>query len=262
MNKTDLLKDVRSLNYQITKNSPILLVILGITGMVTTVVMACKATPDAKEALNDFHQEQEEYEEFQSKPKQLLLDVKTVAPIYGPSVIMGGISIACIIGSYSINSRRIAALATAYSLSERTLHEYRNKVIETLGEKKEERIRDEIAKDRVRDNLPDSNEVIVTDGGDMLCYDSVFGRYFKSSVNTIRKAENVLNHRLVSEMYLSVNEFYDLVGLPPTKMGNELGWNIDNLIEFDFHSILMPDETTCLVVNYDISPRYDFRNLH
>ena len=262
MNKTTLVRDIQMLNHQISKHSPAILIFLGITGMASTVIMACKATPKAKYILDELHEEQEEYEEVNSKPVQFAKDVRAVAPVYAPAVLMGGISVACIIGSYSISSKRLAALATAYSISERTLHEYQKKVVETLGEKKEERIRDEIAKDRVRDNPPDSNEVIMTDGGDMLCYDSVFGRYFKSNINVIRRAESILNRRLISEMYVSVNDYFEEVGLPTTKMGNELGWNVDHLIGFSFSSILTENDQTCLVIDYDICPRYDFRKLY
>ena len=262
MNKNTIVKDIQMLNTELSKRSPAILIFLGITGMVSTVVMACKATPKARDILDELHEQQEEMEEENTKPVQIAKDIKAVAPLYVPSILMGSMSIACIIGSYSITNKRMAALATAYSISERTLHEYQKKVIETIGEKKEERIRDEIAKDHVRDNPPSSNEIILTDGGDMLCYDSVFGRYFKSNINTIRRAESVLNRRLISEMYVSLNDYFDEVGLPPTRMGNELGWNVDHLIGFTFSSILTENDQTCLVVDYDICPRYDFRNLY
>lgn len=261
MNKTALFKDIRILNNEVIKHSPAILIFLGITGMASTVVMACKATPKAQEVLKELHEEQAENEEENSKPIQLAKDVKAVAPVYAPAVIMGGISIACIIGSYKITSRRLAAIATAYSISEHTLHEYQNKVIETIGEKKEEQIRDEIAKDRVKENPPSSNEIILTDDGNMLCYDSVFGRYFQSNINAIRKAENTLNRRLISEMYLSANEVFDELGLPPVKLGEDIGWNVDHEIRFSFTSMITEDDRTCLVVDYDISPRYDFRHL-
>ena len=262
MNKTAILKDIQTLNYEISKHSPAILIFLGITGFASTFVMACKAAPKAKEVLEELHLEQEENREENTKLIQIAKDVKEVAPIYAPSILMGSMSVACIVWSYSINSKRLAALATAYSISERTLHEYQNKVIETIGEKKEERIRDEIAKDHIRDNPPSSNEVILTDGGEMLCYDSLFGRYFKSNINVIRKAEWTLNRRLINEMYVPLNDFYDEVGLPPTRMGDELGWNVDHEIRFSFSSILTENDQTCLVVDFDICPRYDFRNLH
>lgn len=261
MSQNHIVKDIQVLNNQIIKYSPAILIFLGITGMVSTVVMACKATPKAKELLDDLHCEQEELEEENTKIVQFATELKVVAPIYAPSVIMAGLSIACILGSYSISNKRIAALATAYSLSERTLHEYQNKVIETLGEKKEEKIRDDIARDRVMNDPPSNHEVIITDRGEMLCYDSVSARYFMSNIDAIRKAEWTLNRRLLSEMYVSLNDFYDEIDIPQSKIGNEIGWNVDHSISFSFSSILTENDTPCLVVDYDVCPRYDFRHL-
>ena len=263
MNKVTLVRDIKSLNIQVTKYSPAILVFLGITGMVSTVIMACKATPKAKDILDDLHAEQEEYDEIYSKPVQVLKDTKAVAPVYIPSIIMGGMSIACIIGSYSINAKRLAALATAYSLSERTLHEYQKKVVDTFGAKKEERIRDEIAKDRIEKDPPTNMDDLIMEGdGNMLCYDSVLGGYFPSNINKIRRAESDLNRRLITEMYISVNDFYDEIGRAPIRLGNEIGWNVDNLIRFSFSSILTKNDQTCLVIDYDVCPRFDFRKLY
>ena len=81
---------------------------------------------------------------------------------YVPTAIMGGLTIACIIGANSINLRRNAALAGAYSLTEAALKEYQAKVIETIGDKKEQAIRDDIAKDRVKEHPLGEREVIIT----------------------------------------------------------------------------------------------------
>lgn len=262
MNKSNFLTDIRKINNEISRNSPAILIFLGITGMTTTVIMACKATPKAHNILEELHERQEELEEANSKPMQVLKDIKEVTPVYLPSVIMGGVSIACILGSYSITNKRTAALATAYSISERTIREYQEKVVETIGERKEEKIRDSIARDRVKNDNLDNHEVIVTGNGEMLCYDSSFGRYFTSSIEKLRKAESILNHRLISEMYISLNDFYDEIELPHVGSGDDLGWNVDELIELYFSSVLLDDDRTCLVVDYGIAPRYDYRTLY
>lgn len=261
MNKKNLYNNIQKINNEISKHSPAILTGLAVTGFVTTVVMACKSTPKAIEVLDDFHKKQEELKEKPSKQLQAFKEVCVVAPVYLPSAIIGILSIGCVIGSYSINTRRTAALATAYSISERTLHEYQNKVIDTIGEKKEEKIRDEIAKDRVKENPPSDNNIIVTNNGEMLCFDSSFGRYFMSSIEKIRKAETVLNRRLINEMYVSLNEFYDEIDISHVGAGDDLGWNVDEMIELNLHSILLDDDRTCLVVDHGIAPRYDYRNI-
>lgn len=154
----------------------------------------------------------------------------------------------------------VELLATAYSLSEAAFAEYREKAAETVGEKKEAEIRDKVAKAQIERDPVSGHEVIMTGKGDTLCYDVVSGRYFKSSIEKIRRAENVLNRKLMDEMYVSLNEFYYELGLKCTGMGNELGWNVDDgLIDLHFSTQLSEDETPCLVVDYHIAPRYDYR---
>ena len=102
----------------------------------------------------------------------------------------------------------------------------------------------------------------VVEKGNTLCYDSISGRYFKSDIEKIKKAENELNKKMLNEMYLSLNEFYDELGLRPTSLGNELGWNIDDgLIDIHFSSQLSEDDQPCLVLDYCVAPRYGYERL-
>lgn len=172
-------------------------------------------------------------------------------------------SIACLVGASSVNLRRNAALATAYTLSESTLRDYQKKVVETIGEKKEQSVRDAVAKEKIEQTPVHTKEVILTGRGESLCYDSVSGRYFKSDMETIKKAENELDARLRNEMYVSLNEFYYEIGLEPLRViGEDLGWNIDSgYLDLNFSSQIASDGTPCLVLDYGVAPRYDFRNL-
>ena len=152
-------------------------------------------------------------------------------------------------------------MATAYTLSESALKEYQEKVVETIGEKKEQAIQDAVAKDRIEKNPVSTNEVIITEKGDTLCLDYPSGRYFKSDREKINKAVNELNRRMRDEMYISLNEFYYEIGLSGIGIGEELGWNIDQgYIEPSFSCQLAEDGTPCLVISYLVGPRYDFRN--
>lgn len=179
---------------------------------------------------------------------------------YVPAVVTGGVSIACLIGASSVNVRRNAALATAYTLSESALKEYKAKVVETIGEKKEQTIREAIDKDTVRRNPVSKSEVFITEKGNTLCFDVTSGRYFKADVDKLKKIEHELNRRLRDEMYVSLNDFYYEVGLGTTSTGDELGWNIDRgYIDFYFTTQLAEDDTPCLVINYSVAPRYDYR---
>lgn len=256
MNKPNLSVVAKSVKTALIKRSPEILMGVGIAGMVTTTVLAVRATPKAL-SLMDKKKETENIDKL--TPVET---VKTTWTCYIPAAITGVLSITCLVGANSVNLRRNAALAAAYTLSESTLKEYQEKVIETVGERKEQAVRDAIAKDKVANNPVENREVIITDKGNTLCYDAVSGRYFKSDIDKLKKAENDLNRRMMSEMYISLNDFYEEIGLDTIGIGDDIGWNIDKgYMELDFSSQLATDGTPCLVVSYRYEPRYDFRDL-
>ena len=178
---------------------------------------------------------------------------------YIPTAISGGITIGSIIALNSVHTRRNASLAAVYSITETAFKEYQNKVAETIGKNKEVAIRDEISQDKLKRNPASVNEIFVTGRGNILCYDAVSGRYFKSDIDKIRRVINDFNYRLMSEMYLSLNEFYDEIGLAHTQLGDELGWNIDSgKVEIDYSTQLADDGTPCLVLNYKVIPKIGY----
>lgn len=270
MSKPVLLNFVKSAKTIIGKYSPEILTGIGIAGMITTTILAVKATPKALKLLEDEKTRRIEndgaYNEDQNihvaEPMTKLEIVKTCWKPYIPATITCVGSTACLIAASSVSAKRITALSAAYKLSETALTEYKEKVVETIGEKKEQEIRKAIKEDKIVNNPVSTKEVLITEKGNTLCYDIISGRYFKSDIDKIKKAENILNKRMMNEMYISLNEMYDELGLSPTKLGNELGWNLDDgLIDFDFSSHLADDGTPCLAVDYAVAPRYDYSKL-
>jgi hypothetical protein len=245
------------------KHSPEILTGIGIAGMITTTVLAVRATPKALRILEEKWDGELGEEILHSTNRDdftMWEKVKLTWKYYIPSAIIGGISICCLIGANSVNFRRNTALATAYTLSESALKEYQEKVIETIGKKKEQSVRDSIAKDKLEQDPIINREVIITEKGNTLCYDVISCRYFRSNIDKIKKIENELNRRMRDEMYISLNDFYYELGLNGSSMGEDLGWNIDDgYIDLNFSSQLAEDGTPCLVINYQIAPRYDYR---
>lgn len=256
MNKKGISNFIKTVANKLSEHSPEILTGIGITGLLSTTVLAVKATPKALRLID------EKKEECDTDELTNMEVIKTCWKCYIPAAVTASVSVACIIGANTVNSKRNAVLATAYKLSESAFSEYKEKVIETIGEKKEEEVRDKIAKDRIERNPVNNNEVIITGKGDVLCYDVVSGRYFKSDVDKIRKAENTLNKKLMNDMYCSLNEFYDLIGLPFTQMGFDLGWNVnDSLVEIEFSTQLSEDDTPCVVIQYSVLPKCDYQHL-
>lgn len=252
MTKADLSKFVQDARASIAKHSPEILTTIGIIGMTTTTVLAVRATPKALKNI-------EEVKKAEKKDKLTPAEViKATWKCYIPAVVTGVTSTMCLIGANSVHVRRNAAIATAYKISETAFTEYKNKVVETIGEKKDSEIRDKIAKDKAETYEHGDTEVILTNTGDCLCMDAAFNRFFTSSYDKIRRVENDLNRQLNSNMTLSMNEFYVALGLSSTDSGDDLGWNIDYPLDLHLSATLTPDGRPCIVVSHRIPPRYEY----
>lgn len=253
MDKSNITNIIKGIKASISRHSPEILTGIGIAGMITTTILAVKATPKAIKLIEA---------EKQAKHVDALSPVDTVKTVwkcYIPAAMTGVSSIACLIGSNAINAKRNAALTTVYTLSEMARNEYKEKVIETIGEKKERTIKEKVDAERIKKDPVSKKEVIITEKGTTLCYDHVFGRYFKSDIDIINRAMNKINREIVINMYASLNDFYAELGLSPVEMGYDLGWNIDDgTIEIEPSSQLADDGTPCLVIDYNIPPKYNY----
>jgi len=255
MNKQDLVNFAKMVQKKTSKHSPAILTGIGIAGMLTTTVLAVKATPKALELI-----EAKKKEEATDKLTPIET-VKATWKCYIPAAVSGISSAACLIGANSVNTRRMAALTTAYQISETAFSEYREKMVNVIGEKKEKTVRDKIHKDKVEQNPVTKTEIIVTDKGSSQCYDPLSGRYFKSDIEKIRRAENDLNKSMIHDFfgYISLNEFYDAIGLPRTELGDVLGWNLDKgSIDIYFGSQIADNGEPTIVIDHVNPPIYDF----
>lgn len=254
---------IKATGETIAKHSPQILTGIGVAGLVSTAVLAVRATPKALLILQEEGSERLECQwedvtiddAFEVIPKKEIVEITWKC--YIPAIVTGAVSIACIIGATTIQNRRAAALASVYSLSELALKEYQEKVKETIGEGKELKVRDEIMRDRIANDPIAGKEVILTKRGDFICYDTISGRYFKSNMEDVRRAVNDLNEQLINEMYISLNEFYDLLGLSHTKLGNDMGWSMESgKLEVHFSAQLTEDGEPCMVVDYRVVPHF------
>lgn len=270
MNKSNFNMLIRGVKKFTMEHTPEILTGIGVTGMISATIMAVAATPKALTLLEEekksqniaFSEEAKNsgYDDCRQITKLGAMDViKTTWKCYIPTAITLVGSTACIIGASSINYKRNAALATAYALTETALKDYKDKVVETIGEKNEETIREKIIKDKIDSNPVENNEIILTGKGETLFYDCSSGRYFKSDVEKVKRVQNELNHRLMSEHYISLNELYYELGLRSTESGNELGWNLDDgLIEIHYSAQLTENEKPCIAISFMVGPRYNY----
>lgn len=263
MNKQTISKTLRSFKRSLVKHSPEILTGIGVAGLITTSVLTGKAVIKANKIVEEVKHEMElDGDDSELTTKEV---VGLTWKYFVPPVVTGAVSICCVIGATSVNAKRNAALATAYQLSQRALIEYKDKVVETIGEKKERNIREKIAEDHIKDNPVGKSSIVIMDKGGTLCYDAVSGRYFESDIDVIKRAVNTINYDLTHGMmeYVSLNEFYDEIGLPHTSLGDELGWNIsdDGPVDVEFFPKLAEDDRPCVALDYRVAPHYDFSKL-
>lgn len=230
------------------RNSPTILTVVGTVGVFATAVLTGKATLEAAEKIRHL-------EKTVDRPLTNAEIVEVSWRYFIPPIMLAIGTSAAIIGVNAIHAKRTTALLSAYSITDTAFREYRSKVSDIIGEKRELAMREEIAADQIRKNPPPENrETIIIGSGTVLCYEVSTGRYFWSDMERIRQAQNTINARIIHDMSASQNEFYSLIGIPETPLGDQLGWNLDHMMEIVFGSELDPEGRPCLSMDYRIAP--------
>lgn len=212
----------------IQENSPSILAAVAVGGVVTTGILAHKAGYNYGRDVQYREDENEEpltgEEKFKGYWRQHL-----------PAIITGAVAVTCIIAGTTISNKRNAALASLVTLGEVTFREYKDKVEKTITKEKAEKVNRELAQDKL--DKVDTKEVVFVEGDEILFFDTLTSRLFKSNKNAVQAAEVEMGRQLLSEMYVTQNDWYDLIGLPRVSMGDDLGWNHDQPFEVTFHAL-------------------------
>lgn len=235
----------------VADNSPQILTALGVAGTVATAVLTGKAAYKHANHMSE-----------QDPHMPLKEEVRRVWTFYIPAAATGAATVTFIILANRIGTRRAAALATAYVVSERAFQEYRDQVRTKFGDLKEQSVRDDLAQRQVHEHPVESRQVIITGGGNALCYEPFTDRYFDSSMEELKKAMNDLNYRLNIDGYASLSDFYDLIGLPHTAYSDDVGWNSDKLLELEISSVLATDGRPAISFTYQVDPREKYYRVH
>lgn len=238
------MKITRSLFY---KNQPVLMLGAGLTGIVTTVFLAIKGHGKAIEHMN--WDDGGELYKTNKKGKRVIRKgywIKNTWKYYIPTIVVGSLSVCCLVASYSINQRRNAALASSLAISEAAMTNYQKHVVDAIGEEAERGIRDsfeksEIAKaEMAQRKLSSKEEARYLEGdGTVNCYESTTQRKFWSSKEDIKRAVNNLNQERLTGIgtYVTLNDFYRELNLTTTTIGDLLGWNLDTPVEVSISAI-------------------------
>jgi hypothetical protein len=264
---TGLVQHINKAKFLLENHSTTILTGVGVGGTVATAVLTGRASFRAAQLIEDEQRAiyaiwQEGQSDLPPGPLPKSKKVKLTWMLYLPPVAAGAVTITSIIVANKITSKKIAALAVAGGISERALQEYKEKVVEKLGERQNQKIRDEIAQDRVTNHPLGSTEIILAGTGDVLCYDMLTGRYFQSNVESIKSAENKLNHDMLNHMGASLAEFHDLVGLPATPYTDSVGWSGPDLVKVHFSTTMSQDQRPCVAIDFDRPPVLEWSKMY
>lgn len=264
----NLRKLVAKTEKALADNSPAILTGIGVAGTIAGAILSGRASIKAVDILRAEEQHRKNevtyYREiYKTLPPEMTLPIplwdkmKLVWIEFIPPVATVGVSVVAIIMSNRISTRRATALATAYTVLERGYSEFREKTREHLGDKGYKKVQREIAQERV-DRTPGGSQVII-EGTDVLCFDGYSGRYFKSSMETLKKAQNDTNYQMIKDGYASLTDFWNRIGLDPTQESDDLGWTSDGKpLEIAFSTILSEDSRPCIYLEFIVLPMRDY----
>ena len=264
----------------IRKHSPEILIVGGAIGVVSSAIMACRATTKLSEVMNNHKTTVEQIHHVANHPEVLPEnkkytkdDVKKdlaitytqtglkLVKLYAPSVILGTLSLTCMITSNNILRNRNAALAAAYATIDKGFKNYRNNVIERFGKEVDKELKYNIKakefeevktdKDGKEKTVKNTVNVAGIDGYSDYArfYDSGCDNWQKDAEHNLwylKQQQNYANEKLKANGYLFLNDVYDMLGIPRTKAGQIVGWiyddknpnhNGDNYVDFGIYNI-------------------------
>lgn len=237
INLSGIIENVRS---NAKEHSPELLTAGATVGVLSTVYLTIRATIKATRKIDAVEKHQGRLNDPKERWKER---TKLVGKLYIPPAISATSTIVCIVGSNRISSNKAVAAQTALAVTQSAYSEYREQVIgeskvRTHGERKDESIRAKAAQNRVDNTEPSNADVLMVGEGEVLCFEYWTGRYFKSDIETLKKAVNDINLQLLKHDYATMDDFYYLIGLEGTQASNNTGWKSDKHLELLFASVL------------------------
>ena len=265
-----LSRTIHKAGFQLKKHSPEILVVAGVVGVVTSTVLACRATTKASKVLEKTKQDTERYHELVEDEtvdyteEDLQNDIKIsyvktgveIVKLYAPAVALGALSLTGIVASHHILRKRNIALAAAYTVVDKSFKEYRGRVIERFGAELDKELKYNIQKKEVEvvEVDEDGKEKTVKKTVSTISqpFYSQYARVFDDgctgwtknsefNLNFLRQQQNWANELLQSRGYLFLNEVYESLGIPKTQAGQAVGWvidgNGDNYVDFGIYDI-------------------------
>lgn len=245
---------MRGIKSFLKQTTPVILTVVGSIGVAATSVMAVRATPKALDILSS-HADDEEL----SKKDVIKLTWRC----YIPAALVGISTITCIAVINVFNKRRQASLASAYAMLNQSYKQYRKAANTVYGDDADSKIRAQAAKDTYvsADGYSLYSSDLDPESEKILCCDLFSQRYFTATMTSVLNAQYHINRNLCLRGNVSVNEFYEFLGIDKIDCGDEIGWSLEELIEgglmwldFNNSNVEMDDGMKCCFVSALIDP--------
>lgn len=251
---------------QTRAKSPQVFFAVGIVGVITGTVMACKATLKLEETLEVTKKEIEnvkathsineelQTEESDGEYEKSLIKVYGVAAyrltkLYGPAILVTGASVGLLTGSHVSMNRRNAALTAAYAAVSKSYDEYRDRVRDELGDDKEL----DLYHAAYELEAPDGKtKELMANSDNWSPHAQWFDEANRNWQNNpelnayfIKCVQEYMNNRLQARGHVFLNEALDDLGLERTRAGQAVGWLLNdegtNHIDFGMYEAINDD---------------------
>ena len=249
------------------KHSPKILLGAGLALELGAIITSGVASFKAHDVINDIHRDPN------SKDRKWLAKeyALSVIPLYIPVMIFGTGSAVCLIKSYDINAKRLAAATALAEVSIDTLRLYKEKAKKELGEEKFKELEKEVRDEKLDIKNTDVSSSISNDI--QWFKDELTGQEFLCTKENILRANLEFVTRLHNEMMISVNELIDILNdhsfscgdgnyqLQHVLDGDDRGWEEGYDIYIDCKKTGTTSKgNACLILSYSLPPRSGYRH--
>lgn len=280
---------------KVEKHSPEILMGVGVVGVVTGTVMACRATLKLNDILEEAQETRDKIKEVASNPnyedkyteedakKDLTINyIQTgvkVAKLYAPAVVVGVAGVGCVLASHDIMKKRNVALSAAYLTVDKSFKEYKQRVVDRFGEEVEKEIRYGIKAEEIVETVTDEegNETTVTETVNTMnpTLYSDYARFFDAAspfwqndpeynLMFLKAQQQYANDLLRAKGRLFLNDVYEMLGLEKSKAGQIVGWvydrenpNGDNFVDFGIYD-MSKERVRAFINGYETNILLDF----
>ena len=242
----------RSLGRSLLKakaNSPHIFFAGGVVGVVAGTALACRATLNLEKTIDEIRtdladvkqladvrkegQTYVEQEHYKNLTAVYIHSAVKVGKLYGPSILVGGVSVAMLAGSHVQMTRRNSALTLTLATMTKAFEDYRSRVREELGQEKELDIYRGTTDQKIDIDGVKQLVKVKTENGlspYARCYDEncrEFTKHAETNRLKIRAVENYHNHLLQVRGHVFLNEVYKALGFDHSQLGQLVGWVLD-----------------------------------